>query len=158
MLKSNLPMRISIGADHAGFLLKEFLRQKLVTGGHSVTDRGANSEISCDYPVFAAAVARDVSSGASDRGVLVCGSGVGMQIAANKIAGIRAALGTSEEQVRLMRGHNDVNVLTLGSRTVDPAAAAQMLTVFLEARFEEGRHTRRVAQIAELERSGKGAA
>jgi RpiB/LacA/LacB family sugar-phosphate isomerase len=147
-------MRISIGADHAGFLLKESLRQKLVADGHAVTDRGADSELSCDYPVFAAAVARDVSRGASDRGVLICGSGVGMQIAANKIAGIRAALGTSEEQVRLMRGHNDVNVLTLGARTVDPVAASRMVTAFLEAKFEKGRHSRRVAQIAELERNG----
>jgi RpiB/LacA/LacB family sugar-phosphate isomerase len=147
-------MRISIGADHAGFLLKESLRQKLVADGHAVTDRGADSELSCDYPVFAAAVARDVSLGASDRGVLICGSGVGMQIAANKIAGVRAALGTSEEQVRLMRGHNDVNILTLGARTVDPTAAARMVTAFLEAKFEKGRHSRRVAQIAELERNG----
>ncbi len=77
MLKSNFPMRISIGADHAGFLLKESLRQKLVADGHTVTDRGADSELSCDYPVFAAAVARDVSLGASDRGILICGSGVG---------------------------------------------------------------------------------
>jgi RpiB/LacA/LacB family sugar-phosphate isomerase len=154
MLKSNFPMRISIGADHAGFLLKESLRQKLVADGHAVTDRGAGSELPCDYPVFAAAVARDVARGASDRGVLVCGSGVGMQIAANKIAGIRAGLGTSEEQVRQMRGHNDVNVLTLGSRTVDPTTAMRLLDAFLDARFEEGRHSRRVAQIAELERNG----
>ena len=154
MLKSNLPMRISIGADHAGFLLKETLRRKLVADGYSVTDRGPDSDLSCDYPVFAAAVARDVARGASDRGVLVCGSGVGMQIAANKIAGIRAGLGTSEEQVRMMRGHNDVNVLTLGARTVDPPAAARMVTAFLEAPFEQGRHSRRVAQIAELERNG----
>ena len=154
MLKSNFPMRISIGADHAGFLLKESLRQKLVADGHSVTDRGATSDLSCDYPVFAAAVARDVSRGASDRGVLICGTGIGMQIAANKIAGIRAAQGTSEEQVRLMRGHNDVNVLTLGARTVDSPAATRMVTAFLETPFEQGRHTRRVAQIAELERNG----
>jgi RpiB/LacA/LacB family sugar-phosphate isomerase len=147
-------MRISIGADHAGFLLKESLRQKLIADGHSVTDRGAGSELSCDYPVFAAAVARDVSRGASDRGVLVCGSGVGMQIAANKIEGIRAALGTSEEQVRLIRGHNDVNVLTLGARTTDPPTAARMVDAFLEAKFEGGRHSRRVALIAELERNG----
>jgi RpiB/LacA/LacB family sugar-phosphate isomerase len=157
MLKSNFPMRISIGADHAGFLLKESLRQKLIADGHAVTDRGADSELSCDYPVFAAAVAHDVSRGASDRGVLICGSGVGMQIAANKIEGIRAALGTSEEQVRLMRGHNDVNVLTLGARTTDPPAAARMVTAFLDAEFEKGRHSQRIAQIAELERSGKGA-
>jgi ribose 5-phosphate isomerase B len=154
MLKSDFPMRISIGADHAGFLLKERLRQKLVADGHAVTDRGSGSEAPCDYPVFAAAVARDVAGGASDRGVLVCGSGVGMQIAANKVAGVRAALGSSEEQVRLMRGHNDVNVLTLGSRSVDAATAMLLVDAFLDAKFEEGRHSRRVAQIAELERNG----
>jgi len=86
-------MKISIGADHAGFLLKERLRQKLIADGHQVADRGTNSEQSCDYPKFAAAVGRDVAGGVSDRGVLVCGSGVGMSIAANKIDGVRAALG-----------------------------------------------------------------
>ena len=118
-------------------------------------DRGSGSEAPCDYPVFAAAVARDVARGASDRGVLVCGSGVGMQIAANKIDGIRAGLGTSEEQVRMMRGHNDVNVLTLGSRSVDATTAMRLVDAFLDARFEEGRHSRRVGQIAELERNGE---
>jgi ribose 5-phosphate isomerase B len=150
-------MKISIAADHAGFLLKERLRQKLVAEGHQVADRGTDSEISCDYPSFAAAVGKDVSCGAWDRGVLVCGSGVGMQIAANKISGIRAAVGTSEEQVRLTRAHNDANVLTLGARNVEPADAERMVDAFLQAEFQGGRHARRVVQITELERSQNGA-
>src|SRR5712692_3104753 len=157
MLESRFPMKISIGADHAGFLLKERLRQKLVADGHDVADRGTDSEQSCDYPDFAAAVARDVSAGVSERGVLVCGSGVGMSIAANKISGVRAALGTSEEQVRLVRAHNDANVLALGARTLDPPSAERMVDAFLQAEFQGGRHARRVALISALERQGNGA-
>jgi ribose 5-phosphate isomerase B len=145
-------MKLSIGADHAGFLLKERLRQKLIASGHEVADRGTSSEQSCDYPEFAAAVGRDVSAGASDRGILICGSGAGMAIAANKIDGVRAALGTSEEQARLIRAHNDANVLTLGARAVDPAAAERIVEAFLQAEFEGGRHSQRVALITELER------
>jgi len=152
MLESSFPMKISIGADHAGFLLKERLRLKLVADGHQVADRGTNSEQSCDYPDFAAAVGRDVSGGLAERGVLVCGSGVGMSIAANKISGVRAALGTSEDQVRLTRAHNDANVLTPGSRTVDAPAAERMVDAFIHAEFEGGRHARRVDLIKNMER------
>lgn len=144
-------MKISIGADNAGFAVKEHLRQKLLADGHEVTDCGTDSEAACDYPAFAAAVARNVAHGVSERGVLVCGSGVGMQIAANKISGVRAAVGTSEDQVRLTRAHNDLNVLTLGARTLDPAAAERLLDAFLTADFDGGRHIPRIAQIAELE-------
>jgi ribose 5-phosphate isomerase B len=153
MLESSFPMKISIGADHAGFLLKERLRQKLVADGHQVADRGTNSEQSCDYPDFAAAVARDVARGQAERGVLVCGSGVGMSIAANKIDGVRAAVGTSQDQVRLTRAHNDANVLALGSRTVDGASAELMVQAFIQAEFEGGRHAHRVALIAGLEQN-----
>jgi ribose 5-phosphate isomerase B len=150
-------MKISIGADHAGFVLKERLRHKLMAEGHDVADRGTNSEESCDYPDFAAAVARDVSGGLSERGVLVCGSGVGMSIAANKVSGVRAAVGTSEEQVRQTREHNDANVLALGSRNVDAPQAERMVDAFLQAGFEGGRHAKRVALITRLEHSNKGA-
>ena len=150
-------MKISIGADHAGFLLKERLRQKLMADGHDVADRGTDSELSCDYPDYAAAVGRDVSGGVAERGVLVCGSGVGMSIAANKISGVRAALGTSEEQVRIVREHNDANVLALGARTLDPPSAERMVDAFLQAEFQGGRHARRVALITALERQGNGA-
>ena len=140
-------MKISIGADHAGFLLKERLRQKLIADGHQVADRGTDSERSCDYPDFAAAVARDVSGGLAERGVLVCGSGVGMSIAANKIPGVRAALGTSEDQVRIARAHNDANVRALGSRTVDAPEAVRLVDAFIQAGFEGGRHAHRLFRL-----------
>ena len=149
-------MKISIGADHAGFLLKERLRQKLIADGHQVADRGTDSEQSCDYPDFAAAVARDVAGGLAERGVLVCGSGVGMSIAANKISGVRAALGTSVDQVRLSRAHNDANVLTLGSRTAGAPDAERMVDAFIQGGFDGGRHAQRVALIAGLERNEHG--
>src|SRR5512135_534714 len=108
-------MKIAIGADHAGFILKEGLRQKLAQEGHEVRDFGAGSAASCDYPDYAAPVAREVTSGRADCGILICYTGIGMCIAANKFAGIRAALGTTPEEVRLIRDHNDANVLTLGA-------------------------------------------
>jgi len=150
-------MKISIGADHAGFLLKEQLRLQLVADGHEVTDHGTSSDLVCDYPVFAAAVGHDVAGGVSDRGILVCGSGVGMSIAANKISGIRAAVGTSEEQVRVTREHNNINILTLGARMMDGSAAERLVKEFFKAEFLGDHHARRVAQIAEIERTEHGA-
>jgi glycine hydroxymethyltransferase len=144
-------MRIAIGADHAGYQLKQQLRAVLERKGHQVVDFGADSAQSTDYPDYAAAVAREVASGRADHGVLVCLTGVGMSMAANKIAGIRAALGTSVEEVRLVRAHNDANILTLGAKFVDAATAEALLDVFLETEFEGGRHSRRVAKIARLE-------
>ena len=149
-------MKIAIAADHAGFCLKEQLREKLQRNGHEVTDHGAHSEESSDYPDYAAAVARDVAMGKSDRGILVCSTGVGMSIAANKIPGVRAALATSSDEVRLTRAHNDANVLTLGAKFTDEAGAEALLDVFLHTEFEGGRHSRRLAKIAELERTGGG--
>jgi ribose 5-phosphate isomerase B len=144
-------MRIAIGADHAGFVLKEHLRRKLLRDGHEVLDLGTDSQESCDYPDFAAAVARDVAQGRSDRGVLVCGTGVGMAMAANKIAGVRAAPAESEHEVQLTREHNDANILTFGARFVEQSHAEKMLEVFLNTEFQGGRHARRVAKIAQLE-------
>ena|SRR5436190_5943499 len=144
-------MKVSIGADHAGFLLKERLRRKLAADGHQVTDRGADGEASCDYPEFAAAVGRDVSGGAAERGILVCGTGIGMSIAANKIDGVRAATGTTDEQIRLAREHNDANVLALGARLLDGDAAERLVDTFLSVEFLAGRHARRVALIAKME-------
>ncbi len=144
-------MRISIGADHAGFVLKERLKQYLQERGHEVIDQGTDSEDSVDYPDFAAAVAKEVVSGAVDRGLLVCSSGVGMSIAANKVHGVRAALGTNEEEVRLTREHNDANVLTIGAKFTDEHTAERLTDVFLRTEFLGGRHARRVAKIAELE-------
>jgi glycine hydroxymethyltransferase len=150
-------MKIAIGADHAGFVLKEELKRRLQEQGHAVTDRGTDSTDSCDYPDFAEAVARDVAEGRAGRGVLVCSTGVGMSIAANKISGVRAALATTEDEVRLTRSHNDANVLTLGARYLDAPAAGELVDAFLETEFEGGRHSRRLDKIAALEsRNGEG--
>src|SRR3989442_6146814 len=144
-------MRIAIGADHAGFALKERLRMVLAQSGHEVADHGAVSEESCDYPDFAAAVAREVAGGFADYGVLVCDTGAGMSIAANKIPGVQARAASFEEAVRLLRRHNDANVLTFGAKFIDSLVAESMLEVFLSAEFEGGHHARRVAKIAQLE-------
>ncbi|MEZ5402756.1 MAG: ribose 5-phosphate isomerase B [Bryobacteraceae bacterium] len=144
-------MKIAIGADHAGFALKEKLRDKLVAEGHEVRDVGTNGPESTDYPDYAAKVGQDVASGAAERGILVCSSGVGMSIAANKIPGIRAALGTREDEVRLTRSHNDANVLTIGSTFTPEADARRFVDAFLTTEFEGGRHARRVGKITKLE-------
>lgn len=147
-------MRIAVGSDHAGFLLKEGLRTALEAKGHEVKDFGAHSTESTDYPDYAAAVSRAVASSQADRGVLVCHTGVGMSIAANKVAGIRAALGVNPEQVRLTRSHNDANVLTFGASFTDEAAARQMVDIFLSTEFDGGRHARRLGKVAALESGG----
>ncbi len=149
-------MTIAIGADHAGFLLKERLREMLEAQGHVVSDKGTNSTDSCDYPDYAFPVAADVACGRAERGILVCSTGVGMSIAANKVRGIRAALGTSVEEVRLTRSHNDANVLTLGAKYLDAATAGELVRVFLSTAFEQGRHQRRLAKISALERNASG--
>ncbi len=144
-------MRIAIGADHAGFPLKEQLREVLERQGHEVVDYGTDSPQSCDYPDYAAAVAREVAAHRADRGVLICWTGMGMSMAANKIPGARAAVGTSLEEVRLVRQHNDANILTLGAKFTDAATAETLAETFLGTEFEGGRHSRRVAKIARLE-------
>jgi ribose 5-phosphate isomerase B len=143
-------MKIAIAADHAGFALKETLRRKLADEGHEVVDFGAASADSCDYPDFAQPVARDVAQGRSDRGILVCSTGIGMAMAANKVAGVRAAPAQSEDEVRLTREHNDANVLTLGAKYLDAGRAAELIHVFLNTEFAGGRHARRVAKIERL--------
>jgi ribose 5-phosphate isomerase B len=144
-------MKIAIAADHAGFALKEKLRERLAGVGHQVVDFGSNSAESCDYPDFARLVGREVSQGHSDRGILVCSSGIGMAIAANKVEGVRAARAMDPEEARLMREHNDANVLTLGARYFDESRAMELIEPFLRAEFAGGRHARRVAKIAQLE-------
>jgi ribose 5-phosphate isomerase B len=145
-------MRVAIAADHAGFALKEQLRESLRKIGHEIVDLGTTSEQSTDYPDYAEAVGHAVASGRSDRGLLVCSTGVGMSIAANKIPGIRAALGTIPEEVRLTRAHNDANILALGAKFIDLTSAEELVKVFLDTEFEGGRHARRLAKIAALER------
>ena len=144
-------MKIAVAADHAGFALKEQLRRRLAQEGHEVVDFGATSAESCDYPDFAQPAARDVAQGRSDRGILVCSTGIGMAIAANKIAGVRAAPAQSEDEVRMTREHNDANVLTLGAKYLDEERAIELIHVFLNTEFAGGRHARRVAKIAQLE-------
>ena len=145
-------MNIAIGADHGGFELKNQLRDALIAVGHQVGDFGANSPASSDFPDYAGPVAKAVATGVADRGILVCGSGVGMAIAANKVHGVRAAVGINQEAVALTRQHNDVNILTLGARVTDPITARALVETFLTTPFEAGRHERRVAKISGLEK------
>jgi len=140
-----------IGADHAGFRLKETVKTFLETKGWSVRDIGTNSEEAVDYPDFGAEVARFVASGAFSRGILVCGSGVGMAIVANKFPGIRAAVCLDAETARLSRLHNDTNILILAGRRTEPETARQIVAVWLETPFEGGRHQGRLDKISALE-------
>jgi ribose 5-phosphate isomerase B len=145
-------MRVAIGADHAGFSLKEEIKGLLAGLGIEVQDFGTASDQSVDYPDFAARVARGVAEGAFERGILVCGTGIGMAMAANKVAGVRAAPVTGLEGARLSRRHNDANVLALGARLTAPALALDIVRTFLGTPFEGGRHQRRVDKISDLER------
>jgi ribose 5-phosphate isomerase B len=145
-------MRIAIAADHAGFALKEKLLRRLAGEGREVVDFGTHSDRSCDYPEFAERVGREVAEGRAERGILVCSTGIGMAIAANKVDGVRAAPAEFEEEVRLTREHNDANVLTLGARFMDEDRAVELIRVFLSAEFQGGRHARRLAEIAEIEK------
>ncbi len=144
--------RIAIGADHAGYELKQHLVQTLKNLGHEVDDHGTHSTESVDYPPICAAVGRAVASGGADKGVVLGGSGQGEQIAANKVDGVRAALCNDLYTARLSRQHNDANVLAIGARIVAPALADEILGLWLATQFEGGRHERRLAQIADLER------
>ncbi len=149
-------MRIAIGADHAGYHLKEALKQALAGADVEVEDVGTESDASVDYPDFAARVADRVASGQSDRGILICGTGIGMAMAANKVRGIRAASVTDELGARLARQHNDANILTLGGRVTPAGTAARLVRIFLDTPFEGGRHQRRVEKIAALESRQSG--
>ena len=144
-------MRVALGADHAGVPLKDAVRALLESRGVDVQDLGANGTDSVDYPDYAASVAREVSGGFADLGILVCGTGIGMAIAANKFDGIRAANVGDLESARLSREHNDANVLTLGARVTAPEAALRIVSTFLDTPFAGGRHQRRVEKIATLE-------
>ena len=142
---------IALGADHAGYELKQILRQWLSEQGHLVSDYGTHSTESVDYPDIAAAVARAVGVGAAERGLLVCGSGVGMAIAANKVAGIRAAVAGDVVTARLCREHNDTNVLALGARATGRDVAVAIVHAWLETPFAGGRHALRVEKLGVLD-------
>ena len=144
-------MRIALGADHAGVVLKEQLKARLGERGIPYTDFGTTGTDSVDYPDFATRVAREVASGAFDRGVLVCGTGIGMAIAANKVAGIRAAPVVDQQSAILSREHNDANILALGARLTDTALSLRLLDLFLDTPFVGGRHQRRVDKLSVLD-------
>ena len=144
-------MRIAIGSDHAGFALKGQLAVHLVEIGHDVQDLGPATADRTDYPDHAAQVARAVADGSADLGVLVCGSGIGVSIAANKIAGVRAAVVQDEAHARLAREHNHANVLCLGERFTAAPHAASIVDAWLGAEPQEGRHAMRVAKINALD-------
>lgn len=144
-------MRVVIGSDHAGLDLKVRLAALLERMDVPFDDVGTASTESVDYPDFAAQVARRVAAGTAERGILICGTGIGMAIAANKVPGIRAAVVWNEEAARLSRAHNDANILAIGGRTTPPDQAEAILRAFLDTPYEGGRHDRRLKKIAALE-------
>ena len=143
--------RIAIGSDHAGYELKTFLHTLLSDEGHDVNDLGTDSNESVDYPMFCAAVGREVRDNVADLGIVLGGSGQGEQLAANKVRGVRAALCNDLYTARMARAHNDANVLSMGARIVGTGLAEEIVRLFLATEFEGGRHARRVDQITELE-------
>ena len=144
-------MKIAIGSDHGGFSVKEIAKPHLEKLGYEVIDFGTNTPDSCHYPIYAEKVARAVASGEADKGILICGTGIGMSIAANKIPGIRAAAVSDCFTAKATRQHNDSNILCLGERTVGPGLALRIIDTFLAAPFEGGRHQTRIDMMMALE-------
>ena len=146
-------MRIALASDHGGFALKETIKAALAERGFAVVDLGSfDGETSVDYPDFAGTVAKSLLSGETEQGVLICGTGIGMSIAANKYPGVRAALVHDLFTARMAREHNNANVLVMGGRVLDKDGAVAMVNVWLDARFEGERHQRRLDKIAAIER------
>src|SRR6266568_6752164 len=145
-------MKIAIGSDHAGFELKEKIKQHLLSQGFDVDDRGTHSSQSVDYPDYARAVGEQVAGKKADTGILVCGTGIGMSIAANKVPGIRAAHVSTEIEAQLSREHNDANVIAVGGRVLSERSALAIVDRWLNTGFLGGRHQLRVDKISELER------
>ena len=144
-------MKIAMGSDHGGYALKERLKAYLEGQGHQVEDFGCHSTESCDYPDFGRAAAEAVASGACERGIVVCTTGIGISIAANKVKGIRCALCSEPLSAEMTRRHNDANMLALGAGLVGPNLAERIVEVFLSTDFEGGRHQRRVDKISAIE-------
>lgn len=144
-------MKIAIGADHGGICLKEAINKYFEEKGIEYTDFGCYSEESVDYAIYAKKVADAVASGEYDKGILCCGTGIGISIAANKVKGIRAAVVTNEFCAEMTRRHNDANILAMGGRVITPEQAVKFTDIFLNTEFEGGRHERRIAQIAAIE-------
>ncbi len=145
-------MKIAIGSDHAGFEYKEAIKNYLIEKGYDVVDKGTYSKESTDYPIFARAVAEEVSKGNVDRGIVICGTGIGVSITANKVPGVRAALCTNEFMARLSRQHNDANVIAIGARVIGLEHGIAIIETFLNTDFEGGRHERRVHLIEEIDK------
>ena len=145
-------MKIAIGSDHAGFKYKEEIKNYLISKGYEVIDKGTYSEESTDYPIYARAVAEEVSQKNVDKGIVICGTGIGVSITANKVPGVRAALCTNEFMARLARQHNDANVIAVGARVIGLEHAIAIIETFLKTQFEGGRHERRVHLIDEIDK------
>lgn len=151
-------MMLAIGSDHGGLELKEAVKKVLASRGIHVNDFGTGNSDSVDYPDFAEKVAGAVSSGSDELGILVCGTGIGMSIVANKFPGVRAALATDEFMAQMAKEHNNANILVLGGRVLDEEMAIKMVNVWLDSDYEGGRHQRRLDKIAKVEsavRAGK---
>ncbi|MBA7598225.1 Ribose-5-phosphate isomerase B [subsurface metagenome] len=149
-------MTISIGADHHGFVLKNSLKRWLQLKGHELIDAGTDDPTSTDYPDYALAVGSLVGSGEAELGILICGTGIGMCIAANKVNGVRAARVCSEKDAQMARRHNNANVLCFGAEIVNEALARRMVTAWMQNEFEGGRHERRVEKITAFENKNEG--
>jgi len=145
---------IAVGADHAGFELKETIAAHLAANDHQIVDCGTHSQDRVDYPEFGASVARAVIAGEAERGIVVCGSGIGIVMAAGKIAGIRAATVHDVTTARMTREHNDANIIGIGARMVGEQTALDIVDAYLHASFEGGRHQQRVEKLASLETFG----
>ena len=142
---------IALGCDHGGFALKQEIMKHLDDRGLAYKDYGTYTEESCDYPIYGEAVGRAVASGACELGIIICGTGIGISMAANKVKGVRAALCGDCFSAEMTRKHNDANVLALGARVVGPGLALKIVDTFLDNDFEGGRHARRVALLNEIE-------
>ncbi len=145
-------MKVSLGSDHAGFELKEAIKEHLVQEGYEVIDEGTHSLTSCDYPDFASKAARDVVEGRAEFGILCCGTGEGISIAANKIKGIRCGIGYGLEVTRLTRQHNNANMIAFGARFMEKDEVITRVDAFLTTPFEGGRHAERIEKISNLEK------
>ena len=144
-------MKIVVGSDHAAYELKEAIKKKLTGEGHEVIDVGCDSPESVDYPKYGHAVGRTVASGEAERGIAVCGSGIGISIACNKVPGIRAALCTSVEMAEMCRRHNNANVVCMGARMISQELAFDIIDTWMTTEFEGGKHLRRINEIEDLD-------
>lgn len=143
-------LKIAVAGDHGGFELKEKVKEHLLTRGFEVEDLGTYSEDSVDYPAYGKACGEAVASGQADLGIVVCGTGIGISIAANKVKGIRCGLCTSVEMAHLTKQHNNANILALGGRTTEPELAVKIVDEWLDTEFEGGRHQRRVDMLNQM--------